>query len=341
MNRIIDCFLFFQEIDLLEIRLKYLYDTVDKFLIVEAAQSFTGLKKEFLFEKNKERFKPYLDKITYLKIENIASNYKEVIDHLNSENIEVYKKIKNILESHIHYDKKILWWVLDSYHRECIHIGLSKICTDDDLIILSDIDEFPKLDIVKKIKYSGINNYPIVFKQLEFKYYLNLFSHDNWHGSIISPFKYIKKKSLNELRINSGDLVGFNNAGYHFTSAGGLEMIKKKIESWGHQEYNIKEVKDNIELNIRNGKDIFYRFGQVRSRIIDLKNNQIFDNRIVDILNNYPNLTVNNLSKETFSQKLKYKNIQLYIYFLKVYNNPNIIIQKIKTIIFKTLFSKG
>ena len=60
---LVDSFLFFQELDLLEIRLEYLYPIVDKFIIVEARQSFTGQIKGFIFEKNIKRYKKYSDKI--------------------------------------------------------------------------------------------------------------------------------------------------------------------------------------------------------------------------------------------------------------------------------------
>ena len=54
---IIDCFLFFRELRLLEIRLEYLYDLVDKFIIVESIESFTGEYKGFIFEENKNLFR--------------------------------------------------------------------------------------------------------------------------------------------------------------------------------------------------------------------------------------------------------------------------------------------
>ena len=49
---IIDTFLFFQEIDLLEIRLEYLYPIVDKFIIIEARQTFKGNAKDYIFEQH-------------------------------------------------------------------------------------------------------------------------------------------------------------------------------------------------------------------------------------------------------------------------------------------------
>ena len=69
--KIFDSFLFFQELDLLEIRLKYLYPVVDKFIIVESNQSFTGKAKNYNFELNSQRYSKYLDKIIYHKIKDV------------------------------------------------------------------------------------------------------------------------------------------------------------------------------------------------------------------------------------------------------------------------------
>ena len=65
---LVDSFIFFKEVDLLEIRLEYLYPIVDKFLIVEARQSFKGSLKEYIFEKNIDRYARFMDKINYYKI---------------------------------------------------------------------------------------------------------------------------------------------------------------------------------------------------------------------------------------------------------------------------------
>ena len=64
---IFDCFLFFQEIDILLIRLDYLYDLVDKFIIVEAAESFTGKKKGIYFRKKYKLLKNILIKFIIIK----------------------------------------------------------------------------------------------------------------------------------------------------------------------------------------------------------------------------------------------------------------------------------
>ena len=67
-KKVIDCFTFFNELDLLEIRLKYLYDTLDYFVIVEADQTFSGENKSFFLEENWEQFRPYHSKMVYVRL---------------------------------------------------------------------------------------------------------------------------------------------------------------------------------------------------------------------------------------------------------------------------------
>ena len=66
---LVDSFLFFQELDLLEIRLEYLYPIVDKFIIIEANQTFKGSTKGYIFEENIKRYSKFINKINYFKIE--------------------------------------------------------------------------------------------------------------------------------------------------------------------------------------------------------------------------------------------------------------------------------
>ena len=55
------------------------------------------------------------------------------------------------MNNHNHYDK-LLWWVLDSYHRECIHLALQKNCKLNDIVIISDLDEIPSTNSIKNLK---------------------------------------------------------------------------------------------------------------------------------------------------------------------------------------------
>ena len=145
---IIDSFLFFQELDLLEIRLEYLDPIVDKFLIVEAKQTFKGSIKDYIFEKNIKRYSKYINKIKYYKLEEVHNNYSELITYLEKTNYELKLKIKDFIQNHTFYDKDNLSHILDTYHRECIHIALDENCCDDDIVLFSDLDEIPAFELL-------------------------------------------------------------------------------------------------------------------------------------------------------------------------------------------------
>lgn len=296
MPKVIDSFLFFQEIDLLDIRLAYLDPYVDTFVIVEASQTFTGKPKPFVFEENKERYSKYAHKIYYHKILDAHTNFESIIEHLKGKTTDGHSKVLQIMQQHIHYPKTELQWVLDTYHRECIHLALEKVAAPDDIVILSDLDEIPSERIFQdKVKYN-FEESPYVCQQYEFRYFLNFYNDSNWLGSILSAYKNIYDHSLNILRIDSKVKREIINkkaiypGGYHFTSCGNLEDIAKKIQSWGHQEFNNKSVLKNLEKNIKTGQDIFERELGTKLTKVSLSARNLFDSRMAKILSEYPNM---------------------------------------------------
>ena len=136
-----DCFTFYNELDVLEIRLNYLNDLVDKFVIVEMDKTFSGIEKPFVFEENKNRYKKFLNKITYIKVKCNA----------NETNLSDYEKC----------------WYRENYQRDCIMQGLNN-AKDDDIIIISDADEIPS-KIAIQCYSSGIT----ALGQMMMYYYLN------------------------------------------------------------------------------------------------------------------------------------------------------------------------
>ena len=299
MAKIIDSFLFFQELDLLEIRLEYLYDKVDNFIILEACQTFTGKRKPFNFENNKYRFERYLDKILYFKIEDSHDSYKSVISFLKSKDDKVHGQVADILESHAHYPKDELHWVLDTYHRESLQIAYDKFIEDEDIIFLSDLDEIPASKIFDDTRILNSSK-PVVCRQHEFMYFLNYYSNSSWLGSIFSKYKYIQDLSLNELRIDSKKVREVvekrevKNGGYHFTSVGNIAEIRKKINSWGHQEFNTKGIVNRLEYNIETGQDIFEREYGTKMRKVNFNDRIIFDESMAVIICKYNDLVAKN-----------------------------------------------
>lgn len=296
MTKVIDAFLFFQELDLLEIRLAYLDSVVDVFLIVEACQTFSGKPKNFVFEKNLKRFKKYKNKIQYHKISDFHSDFNSVCKYLEKSSSLTHLKILNILKNHNHYPKNQLSWVLDTYHRECIHLALDVIANDGDIVILSDLDEIPSFELISSHTNHNSLASLKVCEQKEFRYFLNYFKDNNWLGSIIGPYELLKNNSFNSLRIDSKvirkiiDPDPIENGGYHFTSCGGIEMIKDKIKSWGHQEFNNIIVLNNLESNITAGRDIFHRESETNLISVSIFDVQFFDKKMSHLLTGYPDL---------------------------------------------------
>lgn len=310
MNKVIDTFLFFQELDLLEIRLTYLDEHVDKFVIVEACQTFSGKPKKFVFEENRDRFSKFIHKIIYYKIEDFHDSFNSVLQYLMTANTECHRKILSILEGHNHYPKKHLNWVLDTYHRECIHLAIESVAKDDDVIIVSDLDEIPLAKSLVRENLNTLCYEPRVFKQSEFRYFLNYYKDSEWLGSIIAKYRQIKFQSLNGLRIDSKSLHSVVNSepiigGYHFTSCGSVETIKEKIESWGHQEFNTNKVLKNIQNNIKKGQDIFSRETGTVLKKVSLLDEQYFDHKMASVISNYAPLISESQIEETSFSRMK------------------------------------
>lgn len=283
MSKVIDAFLFFQELDLLDIRLAYLDPYVDKFVIVEACQTFSGKPKDFVFEQHAQRYSKYLNKIEYQKITDFHSDYQSVQQHLEAGGTPSHQKILGIMERHNHYPKTELHWVLDSYHRECIHLVLDRIADDDDIVIISDLDEIPCVGLFSPANLSAIRERPRVCRQREFRYFLNYYKDSEWLGTIAGRQQIVGRQSLNMLRLDSKAArtivhpTPIADCGYHFTSCGSIDMIREKIKSWGHQEFNNNTVINSIEENVRSGQDIFQRETGTNLKRVDVTDGQYFD----------------------------------------------------------------
>ena len=200
-QQIFDCFTFFQETELLDLRFSEYYDYVDYFVIVEAKTTFTGNPHEPVFEKNKNRFKKYLDKVIYILLDTLPEN--------TSDNI----------------------WVAESFQRNAILQGLQDKAKIGDIILLSDVDEF-----WDKNKLSDLNHsiYPKVFEQNLYYYYVNLKSDIKWRGSCYAPYGLFK--TMQDMR----DFARFavidkkyiiENGGWHYSYQGGLKAVNAKLKS--------------------------------------------------------------------------------------------------------------
>ena len=305
MNKIYDAFLFFNELDLLEIRLTILYPYVDYFVISECDYTFAGNKKPFYFEENKERYSKFLDKIIHIKN---CNSY----DTNTLENVQIGKR-RDVYDDIINGYRKIQFtpqtdggkgnWCRDYLHREYTKLGLSE-CDDDDIIMYSDTDEFPHPEIVKNLRSYDMNKLYCLYQDNN-NFFVNNMASTNWKGNIISYYKTIKQRSLNEMRVSSrkSNATGFEfvkNGGWHLSFLGGAEAVKTKIKNYGHQEYNNSSILSNVEENIKQNKDLFFRRPGA-----DSVETFYFDNMKVVDINGYFPKEMTDLINEKFSHFIK------------------------------------
>jgi beta-1,4-mannosyl-glycoprotein beta-1,4-N-acetylglucosaminyltransferase len=281
MRKIYDCFIFFNELDLLELRLNILDSYVDYFVICEASVTHSGIPKEYIFENNKNKFSKFLHKIIHLKIDDIPTNFLNlpIQSNIKSFDEECVNDIHSFINETTLFDKITeSHFGRDFFQKESLRRGLEN-CNDDDIIILSDCDEIPNPKVLEKVD-KFINDYDFfTFNQKTYYYYINLLKETSWKGSRMGLYKNLKTYSFNKLRAQQNCEI--SEGGWHFSFMGGSEQVKLKIKSYSHQELNISEYIDNVDKNIENNIDPFFRGSLTK----------------VDIDSSYPDYILNNLQK--------------------------------------------
>lgn len=248
---IYDCFQFYNELDLLELRLHELYPVVDKFIIAEATKTFSGNDKELRYIKHIDRYKKYSDKIVYISYD----------DFDRSKKLWTYQD----------------GWNLENNQRRCLLQGLKSV-KDNDIIMISDLDEIPSRDFVLKLKIDYIKNpekynTPITLRSQMYygKMYYKVTKPDDvasWRGTVVIDGKILKQNNdLHWYRHYKDAFPNIGNTGWHFSYMGTVEDIIYKIESYAHQESNTPEIKNKIQENLEKGVDLFNREGYTLERV--------------------------------------------------------------------------
>ena len=253
---IYDCFMYFDEDLLLDLRLNTLDKYVKKFVITEATYTHNGNKKELKFDISK--FKKFKDKISYHVVNKQPKNILGLIDGESKEK----RGEKLILNG----------MARDYFQRENLIKGLSDIL-DDDIVLISDLDEIPNL---QNLNLFEIKNNTYIFEQAIFYYKLNLIYDDFvWQGTrgikyknFISPqwLRNIKGKNYPKWRLDTffsrkkySNLVFIKNGGWHFTCLKTPEQLQKKLLNFAHHyEFEESGLKlDDIKKIIREKRIIY------------------------------------------------------------------------------------
>ena len=250
MKKVIDCFPFYNELDMLELRLNELNEHVDKFVLVEATHTFAGNPKRLHFEKSKERYKDYLHKIEHVIVD----------DCPNTDNP----------------------WDNDYNQRRSIRKGLEKMSpNDDDIIIISDVDEIPNPYAIELIKKHDTDT-PFTMFIMDM-YYFNITTKDKnpWiEGTRLLPYGMFRdefESDSQRIRFTFSDMFRvinpeikmktrpgvriIENGGWHFSYFGDERFIQNKLLNASHQEYNKPHITDlnKIKKCVEERKDIFQR----------------------------------------------------------------------------------
>ena len=241
---IIDTFLYFNEKELAELRIKYLNDLVDTFVVIEADVTHQGKKKEWNFEPIlNTSLKNFSSKIHYHKI-------KIDMQEANSEPGWIHAKTRGGRS-----------WKIENMQRNFIQEACKKF-EPKDIIIMSDVDEIPSREKIKFIKSCDFQSIaPVVFEQFLFHLNCNYLNLQKWLGSIVTTKEIIDKFKPQELRNNKDRISYFIRSGWSFSSFGGTKRVQEKFEAFAHEEYNNDEFKDTLRIKkcMENGEDLFKR----------------------------------------------------------------------------------
>lgn len=239
-RKVIDAFNFFNEFDLLKLRLNYLNEVVDYFLICECNHTHSANPKPY-----------YLDEI----IDDIPENIRKKII-----------RIKYEVDGRYYYGDP---WRLESEHRNFIGKNLTSFFPDD-VIMVSDLDEIPNKQYIKKVlsMWDKDSLYIGEFDVFLYNFITCASSVYSWKGTILCSVKRCIELGSDTLHKNrQNEQYGyqvFKHGGWHFTYFGDIEKIKSKVNSFAHQEINNEKYTNDLHIIdcIRNKKS-FYEEGKV------------------------------------------------------------------------------
>jgi beta-1,4-mannosyl-glycoprotein beta-1,4-N-acetylglucosaminyltransferase len=222
---IYDCFMFFDELDILDIRLHELSSVVDRFVLVEATKTFSGNPKPLYYADNKEMFREFNDRIIHIVVDDMPEGDDP--------------------------------WPREKFQRNACMRGLAT-AQPDDIIIIGDVDEIPRAEKVLEI---GTEHKQYQFALSNRARFLNVYLLDDppWNNGQAVRFKDIITPW--HVRDFSGNKFTINNAGWHFSYMGGAASILKKIMAVSHTEFAVPPFTDldHIQYSINSGKDFFER----------------------------------------------------------------------------------
>lgn len=252
---VVDCFTYNGESDLLKIHINVLAPYVDRFIIVEAPTTFSGLPKPLYYERDKRGVAEFAHKIKYFVIN---ENYTD-------EEIALAERSSNT--------KGAAHWKHEFLQKESIKKAFTGL-EDEDYVFVGDCDEVWNPAIMPPdMMFGGISldgapfspfkspmPWPITrFQQLVYTYWLNNRSSEPWRGTTAMQYKTLTGQCLNHLRTTARHNLVLGG-GWHFTSMGGIDELRRKLEdSYTEETYNSREVQDHLAERVAQNRDFLGR----------------------------------------------------------------------------------
>ena len=241
---IIDGFTFYNEFDMLECRLEYLYDHVDYFIISEADHSFSGKPKQFNYALNQARFEKYQDKILYAPLQIDPAGY----------NLDLANYSPDMLVG-----TGSDFWKIERQQRNNIASALTQF-DDDAIVLIGDLDEIPNVNLFTRFSTDLNINKIIYFDMVGCQYNLKYQCGSGWFKSFVSTKEHVVRHTPDLIRAGHPHCY-YTHGGWHLSYFMTPEQIKDKIENFSHQELNTPHWTDvnRIADCMANGRDVYDR----------------------------------------------------------------------------------
>jgi beta-1,4-mannosyl-glycoprotein beta-1,4-N-acetylglucosaminyltransferase len=281
--KVFDSFIFFNELELLEMRLNILNDVVDYFVLTESPFTVSGNEKPLYYQENRDRFSRWNDKIIHYVTEEIPNNFDHMLEktkyHVAYKDLDPYGT--PMIQLPIRFQRAL-------FNRNNSAFGIENAgASDDDLIITSDADEIINPYVLENLDWFDPNNHYLSICSAYY-YKLNFLYQDDWMGSRLCTWKNLKQTTIDQLRQDHRNAYRIEDAGWHFSFLGNAENFKLKLASYEHTENNTSENVSNAEEKIEKGLDPL---------------NRSMTYRAVPIDNTYPEYIQNN--QEKYSEFIK------------------------------------
>ena len=261
---IIDGFIFYNELDMLEYRLMVLYPHVDAFVLVESTRTFIGTSKPLYYHENRQRYAQYADKIVHVVVDDFWENPTIGFEFHSSQN----------------------QWANEDYQRNAISYGVERLVQQGvigdskDILMISDLDEIIDPHAIPMIKeYLDNEKHSetegVVGLNMDFYYYHLRYKFEGSYTDRTRAITYERYLALPWLeKSHAKKTKDFNHpirmspcfllprmAGWHMSYFGSEYFIENKIKHFSHQEFN-SDVYTNPEVikeRVKKGEDLFGR----------------------------------------------------------------------------------